>query len=166
MVIMEEIKVHAYSNREKLYMECYESLGFHTWSRTRDSDTSNFVELTFRREGGETKTGAVLRRNCEDVLREIESIDKKANRYYLERVVLVGLIGAVCIGLSFLFLHFHIHTAFTAFLLIGLTGCTVTLALRPLFTSIGLKKYGAALPELEGQLRRLMDDAANQEGTK
>lgn len=156
---MEEIKVHAYSNREKLYMECYESLGFHVWSRTRESNTSDHVELTFRREDEETKEGAVLRRRCEDILCEIEAIDKKAVRYYLERVVLVGLIGALCIGLAFLFLHFHIHIAFTIFLLIGLTDCTVTLALRPLFTAMGLKKHGATLPELEARLRALMDDA-------
>lgn len=157
--------MYAYSNREKLYTECYESLGFRVWNRTRESDTSDFVELTFRREDKETKKGFVLRRRCEDILHEIETIDKKVIRYYLERVVLVGLIGAACIGLAFLFLHFHIHIAFTVFLLTGLTGCTVTLALRPLFTSMGLKKYGAALPELEAQLRVLMDDAG-QEGAE
>lgn len=92
-------------------------------------------------------------------MQEIEVIDSKVIRYYLERVVLVGLAGAVCIGLSFLFLHLHIHIAFTLFLLVGLTGCTVTLALRPLFTSMGLKKLGADIPELESRLRALLAKA-------
>lgn len=154
---MKEIKTRTYTRRERLYIECYEAMGFHLWSRTQDSDTSDFVELTFRREDEETKEGAVLRRKCEALLGEIEKIDKKAGRYYLERVVLVGMIGAVCIGLSFLFLHFHLHIVFTSLLLVGLTGCTVTLALKPLFTSLGLKKFGAGLPELETTLRALMD---------
>ena len=29
---MKEIQIQVYSQREKLYTECYEALGFHIWS--------------------------------------------------------------------------------------------------------------------------------------
>ncbi len=160
---MKEIQAQVYSQREKLYTECYETLGFHVWSRTRESDTSPLTELTFRREDAETKEDALLRQKCEDILDEIKQIDAKAERYYLERVVLVGMVGALCIGLSFLFLHFHIHVVFAMLLLIGLICCTVTLSLRPVFTAMGLQKFGVGLPALEAQLRELLDDADKEE---
>lgn len=51
---MQEINKRVYATRENLCTECYESLGYHVWSRTRESDTSDFVELTLRRENKET----------------------------------------------------------------------------------------------------------------
>ena len=111
----------------------------------------------------ETKEDSLLRRKCEDILDEIKRIDVKAERYYLERVVLVGLVGALCIGLSFLFLHFHIRVAFALLLFIGLICCTVTLSLRPLFTAMGLRKFGVELPDLEERLREILGGAGEEE---
>lgn len=156
---MKEIKMQVYSQREKLYVECYEALGFHVWNRTRESDTSALVDITFHGEDAETKSNALLRRKCEGILDEIKQIDVKAERYYLERVVLVGLIGALCIGLSFLFLHLNIRIIFAMLLLIGLILCSVTLTLRPLFISMGLKKFGAEIPKLTAQLEELLEEA-------
>lgn len=160
---MKEIQTQVYSQREKLYTECYEALGFHVWSRMKESDTSAFTPITFRREDPESKQDTFLRRKCEDILDKIHQIDAKSERYYLERVVLVGVIGTLCIGLSFLFLHFHIHIVFALLLLIGLVCYTVTLSLRPVFTAMGLRKFGAELPALEAQLYELLGGADEEE---
>ena len=68
---------------------------------------------------------------------------------------MVGMAGAVCIGLSFLFLHLGWHIVFTLSLLLGLCGCSVTLALRPLLTRMGLRKLGGEIPSLEEKLRKI-----------
>lgn len=162
---MQEIKKRVYASRETLYTDCFESLGFHVWSRTRESDTSPQIDILFRREAEETQKEISLRRKCEDILDEIKAIDDKADLYYLKRVVLVGMAGAGCMGLSFLFRYFHMQVVFTLLLLLGILGCTVTLTLRPLFTGMGLKKYGADLPELERRLRELMEDT-DEEGAE
>ena len=154
-----ELRVRA--EREKLICACYEALGYTHIKTTREGDASIMLKAVFVREEAEPKEVGDRRERCEAVLAEIESIDAKAERYYLERVVLVGMAGAACIGLSFLFLHFGWHIAFTLALLAGLFGCSITLALRPVFIRMGLARFGGELPQLERKLHAIL---AEQEG--
>ena len=153
---MKELTLRVRQEREALYTECYEALGYTKIGSTRESDVSTILNTVFVRENDEPERVADRRARCEAVLADIEKIDAKAERYYLERVVLVGMAGAACIGLSFLFLHFGWHIPFTLSLLAGLFGCSITLALRSPFTRMGMKRFGGELPQLEARLRAIL----------
>ena len=144
--------------RETLTNECYAALGWRVWSRTKENSASPMAKTVFVREDTEPATLAAKRARCEAVLAEIEVIDKNVERYYLERVVLVGLAGAVCIGLSFLFLHLGLHVVFTLSLLLGIFGCSITLALRLPLTRLGLRKLGGGIPALEARLAAILEE--------
>lgn len=154
---MKSLTLWVRQERKALYKECYEALGYTRVSGTRE-EQAVASETVFVREGEEPEVVENRRKRCESVLADIEAIDAKVERYYLERVVLVGLAGAACIGLSFLFLHLGWHIVFTLSLLVGLFGCTVTLALRPAFTRMGLKRFGGEVPELETKLRAIFTE--------
>lgn len=144
--------------REAMTADCYAALGWRVWSRTKENSASPTAEIVFVREEAEPAALAAKRARCEAVLAEIEAVDKKVERYYLERVVLVGMAGAACIGLSFLFLHLGWHVVFTLSLLAGLFGCSITLALRQPFTRMGLQKLGGEIPALEEKLRKTLSE--------
>lgn len=153
---MNDLTLRVRQEREALYTECYETLGYIQVKGVPEDQASMISKVVFAREEEETGAVADRRKRCEAVLADIEAIDAKVDRYYLERVVLVGLAGAACIGLSFLFLHFRWHIAFTLSLLVGLFGCTITLALRPIFTRMGLRRFGGEVPGLEEKLRAIL----------
>ncbi len=155
---MEELTISVRQGRESVTENCYAALGWQAISRSKESDTSPFTRTVFVREEPESAGVAKKRARCEAVLAEIEEIDRRVERYYLERVVLVGLAGAVCIGLSFLFLHLGWQVAFTLSLLLGLFLCSITLALRPPFTRMGLRKLGGDVPALEAKLAAILEE--------
>lgn len=155
---MKQLKIQVRGERETLTVQCYEAFGWQAVSRSKESDASPLTNIVFVREEVESTDIAEKRAQCEAVLAEIEVIDKKVERYYLERVVLVGLAGAVCIGLSFLFLHLGLHVVFTLSLLLGLFGCSITLALRSPFTRLGLRKLGGDIPALEAKLAAILKE--------
>ena len=153
-----QLTIQVRSEREHLTIQCYEALGWQETGRSKESDASPQTNLVLTRESPESPTDAAKRIRCEAVLQEIEAIDKKVERFYLERVVLVGMAGAACIGLSFLFLRLGWHVVFTLSLLAGLFGCSITLALRPPFTRLGLQKLGGEIPALEEKLCAILAD--------
>lgn len=158
---MKNLTLQVRQEREALYTECYESLGYIRVRGTSQGQASTTSETVFIREGDEPEAVTERRKRCEAVLADIEVIDAKVERYYLERVVLVGMAGAACIGLSLLFLHFGWHIAFTLSLLVGLFGCSITLSLRPVFIHMGLKPFGGEILKLEAKLRAIL---AEKEG--
>ncbi len=155
---MKELVRQVRSEREDLTLQCYEELGWQIVDRSKANDTSPVTKMIFVRVEEELSTEAEKRTRCEEVLERIEAIDAKAERYYLERVVLVGLAGAACIGFSFLFLHLGWHILFTLSLLAGLFGCSITLALRPPFIRMGLKRFGEEIPHLEEKLHAILTE--------
>ena len=155
---MEELTISVRQGRESVTENCYKALGWQVISRSKENDTSPFTRTVFVREDPDPSDIAAKRARCEAVLAEIEVIDRRVERYYLERVVLVGLAGAVCIGMSFLFLHLGWHVAFTLSLLLGLFLCSITLALRPPFTRMGLRRLGGDVPALEAKLAAILEE--------
>ncbi len=155
---MKQLTVQVRAEREALTAECFEVLGWMEASRSRESDTSPVTNTVWVREDEESAAQAEKRARCQAVLGEIEAIDRRVERYYLERVVLVGMAGAACIGLSFLFLHLGLHILFTTSLLLGLFGCSITLALRPLLTRMGLRELGGDIAVLEAKLRMILTE--------
>ena len=139
--------------REQLVLTYYEKLGYKTESVMRDEHGDTRITFCLQDAGAfDPKRTA----RVEAILAELFAIDRQVTLYYLKRVCLVGLAGAVCIGLSFLALHFHVHWLFTALLLIGIFGCTITLSLRPLFTRRGMRQYGEKEPALLAELNALL----------
>ena len=100
---------------------------------------------------------------------QLAEIDRRVTRFYLEKVCLVGMAGAFCLGLSFVALRLKLHILFTLLLLLGLFGCTITLSLRPLVTGMGQKKLSggeaALLAELEALLKQ-NDEKQNDGGNE
>lgn len=158
---MEKLILQVRGEREALTAECFRTLGWMEVSLSKESDTSPVTNTVWVRQDEESLALTEKRARCQAVLGEIEAIDRRVERYYLERVVLVGMAGAACIGLSFLFLHLGLHILFTISLLLGMFGCSITLALRPLLTRIGLRKLGGDIPALEAKLRMIL---AEEEG--
>lgn len=155
---MEKMTLQVRGEREILTAQCYKALGWQIISRSRENDISPLTNIVFAREDAEPAGIAEKRERCEAVLGKIEEIDKKVERYYLERVVVVGMTGAACIGISFLFLHLGLQIMFTLSLLLGLFGCSVTLALRPSLTRIGIRKLGGDVPALEVKLAAILGE--------
>ncbi len=123
------------------------------------------VEFYFRPENPGFSENEYFRK-ASVIFEEIKEIDRKVRIYYLKRVVLVGMCGAACIGLSFAALHFDLHILFTILLVLGIFGCTVTLYLRPFISGFGMKKYGKNEPELLSELKRLLSEAAEASDRK
>lgn len=159
---MEELTLQIRQERKALTEGCYQTLGWCVKSRTKESETSSVTDTVFVREDRETADMAEKRTRCEAVLAQIEAIDRQVERFYLERVVLVGMAGAACIGLSFLFLHFGWQILFTFSLLLGLFGCSITLALRPPLTRLGLQVLGGEIPSLEAKLAAILGEGADR----
>lgn len=157
---MEELVLSARRERWEITRECYEALGCRLTCRKEEGDNQDYVTLTFVREKGTGNPGRQAR--CEAILREIEKIDAKAHRFFLQWDVFVGMVGAGFIALSIVSLTHHLQILFTVFLLIGITGCTIPLGLRPFLLKLGLKKYGAALPDLLKQLEEQMEQARKE----
>ena len=96
-------------------------------------------------------------RNVEELV-----IDAKAHLFFLQWDVFVGMAGAAFIALSIVCIMHHLQILFAVFLLIGLTGCTIPLGLRPFLLKQGLKKYGATLPDLLMKLNKQMEEARKE----
>ena len=155
----ETIAVQVVPEREKLVCACYERLGY-TAETVRHNESGD-AQILFRLNTNNEYDAERMAR-CEAILAELFEIDREVTVYYLKRVCLVGLIGALCIGLSFLALHGGIRWLFTALLVIGIFGCTITLSLRPLFTRLGMKQFqnreNALLTDLQALLGLTEDD--------
>lgn len=138
-----ELRLQVIPEQERLVQGCYEALGYRLVSEKpqEHGDTELVMELADESAFEEGKF-----RRCQELLGRLETLNRRVIRYYLERVVAVGLAGAVCIGLSFLALHFHVQWLFVVLLLLGIFGCTVTLSLRPFFYRQWMKKYGQEVP--------------------
>lgn len=147
--------------RETLIRSCCEALGYRL-EKTRREEHAD-TELIFLLEDPALADPAKIRQ-CSDVFGQLAAIDRQVTRYYLEKVCLVGLAGAVCLGLSFAALRAGLHTLFTLLLLLGIFGCTITLSLRPLFTDMGRKKLGGGEPALIAELQALLnpDNGGNE----
>lgn len=89
-------------------------------------------------------------------------IDAKAHLFFLQWDVFVGMSGAAFIALSIVCIMHHLQILFAVFLLIGLTGCTIPLGLRPFLLKQGLRKYGATLPDLLMKLNKQMEEARKE----
>lgn len=139
--------------RETLVLSCYEKLGYQTESVVRDEHGDTKITLCLQDADAFDPARAA---RVDAIFAELFAIDRQVMLYYLKRVCLVGLAGAICIGLSFLALHFRVHWLFTALLLIGIFGCTITLSLRPLFTRRGMQRYGEQEPALLAELNDLL----------
>lgn len=96
-------------------------------------------------------------RNVEELV-----IDAKAHLFFLQWDVFVGMAGAAFIALSIVCIMHHLQILFAVFLLIGLTGCTIPLGLRPFLLKQGLRKYGATLPDLLMKLNKQMEEARKE----
>ena len=141
--------------REELVRACYEALGYQLEKVTREEHAD--TQMIFLLEAPASADPAKIQQ-CRSVLDRLEAIDKRVTYYYLRLVCLVGLIGAVCIGLSFAALRAGQHALFTVLLILGIFGCTITLYLRPLFTGMGMRKYGGEEPALIVELQSLLNN--------
>lgn len=156
------IKLHIRPGRQDLISYSYEQTGYRVEKTEEPGEHQTEAELILRREKGgapESEYAGKVRR----LLEELASIDEKVDYFYLHLVCGVGLAGAVCLGLSFPALHSGIHWLFTLLLIAGVFGCTITLYLRPLFTRMGMEKYGAREPEILAQLKALMGAEQEEE---
>lgn len=145
------------TERIPLYINCHETLGYRLKSQTEIEGNEDFQKLCFELTSSEYQNKR-LEADCEAILKEIEEIDARVLFFYLQRVVLVGMIGAGCIALGILFLLNHLQILFTIFLLFGLFGCTITLGLKPFFLNMGREKLGTRLPELLRKLDTLLKE--------
>ena len=139
--------------REALFSSCYKAMGY----RLEDAKRADHMDtqLTFRSEDPNAMDPE-RKNKAEALLAKLLEIDQRVTRYYLQLVCLVGMIGAACIGCSFIALKADLHILFTLLLLIGIFGCTITLYLRPLFTRWGMRKYGTEEPALIAELEELL----------
>lgn len=156
------------TERIPLYINCYETLGYRLKSQTAIEGNDDFENLCFEQTSPECQNKQ-LETDCEAILKEIGEIDTRVHFFYLQRVVLVGMIGTGCIALSIFLLLHHLQVLFTIFLLLGLFGCTITLGLKPFFLNLGREKLGSRLPELLQELNALLertkrDNAAMNKG--
>lgn len=140
--------------REHLIGFCYEAMGYRLERITRNEHADTMLEFVL--EDSASAESETYER-CRAILKKIEEIDKQVSYYFLKLDCLVGLIGAVCLGLSVVSLRAGMHVLFTIPLFIGLFGCTITLYLRPVFTRMGMKKYGGEEPALIAELYALLD---------
>lgn len=147
--------------REELVRSCYETLGYQLEKVVREEHAD--TQMIFLLEDPALADMAKMKQ-CRSVLGKLEAIDRRVTYYYLQLVCLVGLTGAVCIGLSFAALRAGQHALFTVLLILGIFGCTVTLYLRPLFTGMGMRKYGGEEPALIAELQSLLKN--NEGGEK
>lgn len=147
--------------REELVRSCYETLGYQLEKVKREEHAD--TQMIFLLEDPALADLAKIQK-CRSVLGKLEAIDKRVTYYYLQLVCLVGLIGAVCIGLSFAALRSGQHALFTVLLILGIFGCTVTLYLRPLFTGMSMRKYGGEELALIAELQSLLKN--NEGGEK
>ena len=139
--------------REELVRSCYEALGYQLEKVGREEHAD--TQMIFLLEDPASADPAKIQQ-CRSVLDRLEAIDRRVTYYYLQLVCLVGMVGAVCLGLSFAALWAGQHALFTVLLIAGIFGCTVTLYLRPLFTGMGMKKYGGEEPALIAELQSLL----------
>lgn len=140
--------------REELICSCCEALGYRL-EKARHEDHAD-TELIFLLEDPALADPAKLRQ-CGTIFEQLAEINRQVTRYYLEKVCLVGLAGAFCLGCSFAALWAGLHALFTILLLLGIFGCTITLSLRPLFTGMGRKKLGGGEPALIAELQTLLN---------
>ena len=133
------------TERIPLYINCHETLGYRLKSQTEIEGNEDFQKLCFELTSSEYQNKRL-------------EIDARVLFFYLQRVVLVGMIGAGCIALGILFLLNHLQILFTIFLLFGLFGCTITLGLKPFFLNMGREKLGTRLPELLQKLDTLLKE--------
>ena len=140
--------------RERLVCLCYEALGYRLDKIRREEHAD--TQMVFQLDDVTSADPARILQ-CRSILEKIEAIDKQVTYYFLKLDCLVGMIGAACLGLSFAALHAGQHVFFTILLILGIFGCTVTLYLRPVFTRMGMKKYGGEEPVLIAELWSLLD---------
>lgn len=140
-------------DREELICSCCKALGYllEKVKREEHADTELIFLLADPASADPKKI-----RQCGILFEQLAEIDRQVTRYYLEKVCLVGLAGAFCLGFSFVALWAKLHALFTLLLLLGLFGCTITLSLRPLFTGMGRKKLGGKEPALIAELAALL----------
>lgn len=144
------------TERIPLYINCYETLGYRLKNQATIEGNDDFEKLCFEQTSPECQNKQ-LETDCETLLKEIDEIDTRVHFFYLQRVVLVGMIGTGCIALSIFLLLHHLQVLFTIFLLLGLFGCTITLGLKPFFLNLGREKLGSRLPELLQELNALLE---------
>ena len=156
-----ELRITVPPERETLVREYCETFGYRICREEHPEHGD--AEFFFRPEQPELIKDKRYEKASE-LFEEIKEIDRKVDRYYLKRVVLVGLAGAALIGISFIALHFHQQILFTILLVLGIFGCTITLNLRPFISKFVMKKYGKKEPELLAQLKNLLAEAASDSG--
>ncbi len=160
MDIPEKRLMHVRPEREELICSTCEALGYRLQEAKRADHMD--TELLFQLEDPEAVSNS-CRAKAESLLARLMQLDAQVTRYYLKLVCLVGMVGAACLGFSFAALKADLHILFTLLLIIGIFGCTITLYLRPLFTRMGMKKYGseesAIIAELDSLLRIGGEDA-------
>ena len=139
--------------REELICSCCEALGYRLGKAKREEHTD--TELIFLLTDPASADPDKIRQ-CGVLFARLAAIDRRVTRYYLEKVCLVGLAGAFCLGFSVAALRVGLHALFTLLLILGIFGCTVTLYLRPLFTGMGRKKLGGEEPALIAELAALL----------
>ena len=158
--------IEAKPEREELVCSCCAALGYRLEKARRDEHAD--TELIFLLEDAALADAEKIRQ-CSAVFEQLAEIDRRVTRFYLEKVCLVGMAGAFCLGLSFVALRLKLHILFTLLLLLGLFGCTITLSLRPLVTGMGQKKLSggeaALLAELEALLKQ-NDEKQNDGGNE
>lgn len=153
-VLEKTLTLQVRPEREQLIGSCYEAMGYRLERITRNEHAD--TKLEFVLEDPASAEPETLGQ-CRSILGKLEEIDRQVTYYFLKLDCLVGLIGAVCLGLSVVSLRAGLHVLFTILLILGLFGCSITLYLRPLFTRMGMKKYGGEEPALIAELYALLD---------
>lgn len=149
-----ELSLRVGPEREALTRACCEKLGYRMAELRREEHSD--TELRFVLERPESYDSGKMER-CRGILGKLGEIDKKVTRYFLKLDCLIGLMGAICIGLSFAALRAGVQWLFTVLLALGIFGCTITLYLRPVFTRMGREKYAGEEPALLAELEAILD---------
>lgn len=150
----ERLSLSVGPERESLVCACFEKLGYRLESKKEEPHADS--TLTFMLEDPVAFDSERMER-CQTLLKKLQEIDRRVTRYFLQLDCLIGLIGAICIALSFTALRARLQGLFTILLVLGLFGCTITLYLRPLFTRMGRRKFAGEEPALLSELQALLD---------
>lgn len=154
----EQIDVRVPSSREQMVCTCMEAIGYrmNTMNRGENIDTEIHLKMEHPEQYDRVRAEKMV-----ELFRRLEAIDQKVTVYFLKWDCLIGLIGAICIALSFFALRAGMQPLFVVLLLLGIFGCTITLYLPAVFTRMGREKYAREEPAI---LRELETTLGLQEG--
>lgn len=137
--------------REEIVIASYQSAGFTLADVKRQDHGDTMLIFSPGNDSDPVKL-----QKCLDLLNRLFETDRKVTIYYLKLDCLIGLFGVLCFILSAFALRSGGQILFTLLLILGVFCCTITLYLRPLFTNMGMKKYGQNDPAILQELLEMI----------